>query len=116
MSPDKKERRSQSGVPAGWRRQAGTRPGASRVVKKALKRGPSFEKPRLVLGPLNYGLMGAGALSVVVGFLLLAARDISLAPFLLVLGYCVLIPAGLLVERVPGRSTQGASPAPSEGE
>jgi hypothetical protein len=80
-------------------------------VKKAIKRGPSYEKPRLVLGTLNYALMGLGVLSAVVGFLLLSARDISLAPFLLVLGYCVLIPAGLLVEHVPGAKGPGSDAA-----
>jgi hypothetical protein len=60
--------------------------------------------------------MGAGLASIVVGFLLLASREISLSPFLLVLGYCVLIPAGLLIERVPGRSRSGPTGTPNEGE
>jgi hypothetical protein len=103
-------------APAGAGRRLGApRPGASRAAKKALKRGPAFERPRLVLGPLNYALMGAGVVSILVGFALLAARDISLAPFLLVLGFCALIPAGLLVERVPGRKA-GAADASNEGE
>lgn len=103
-------------APGGAARRPGpARPGVGRAAKKALGKGPGFERPRLVLGPLNYGLMGAGLLSILVGFSLLAARDISLAPFLLVLGFCVLIPAGLLLERVPGRKAGGPG-APTEGE
>lgn len=105
--------RDRRGKPAAAaRKPAPPRPGASRAVKRALRRGPAYEQSRLVLGPLNYGLMGGGLLSILVGFALLAARDISLAPFLLVLGFCVLIPAGLLVERVPGRKPGGPDASP----
>jgi hypothetical protein len=114
MNSERDRRDKPVPVPGG-RKPGPPRPGASRAVKKALRRGPAYEKSRLVLGPLNYGLMGAGAVSALVGFALLAAHDISLAPFLLVLGYCVLIPAGLLLERVPGRKP-GAAGAPTEGE
>jgi hypothetical protein len=105
--------RDRRGKPAAAARKAAPpRPGASRAVKRALRRGPAYEQSRLVLGPLNYALMGGGLLSILVGFALLAARDISLAPFLLVLGFCVLIPAGLLVERVPGRKPGGPDASP----
>jgi len=36
--------------------------------------------------------------NIVVGFITLASGSITLAPILLVLGYCVLIPVGLLVK------------------
>jgi hypothetical protein len=67
----------------------------------------------LVLGRTSYLLLAGGAASVVAGFLLLAARDITLAPILLVLGYCFLVPAGLLWRGLPrmsdrpGRDTAG---------
>ena len=38
----------------------------------------------------------AGMLSIVVGYLFLAANDITVAPILLVLGYCVLVPLSFL--------------------
>lgn len=45
---------------------------------------------------MNYGLMGAGLLSLVGGFFLLANASIVAAPLLLALGYVVLIPLGII--------------------
>ncbi|MDX1440408.1 MAG: hypothetical protein R3284_10955 [Rubricoccaceae bacterium] len=38
----------------------------------------------------------AGMLSITVGYAFLSANDITIAPILLVLGYCVLVPLALL--------------------
>ena len=38
----------------------------------------------------------AGLLSIVVGFVFLAMNEITIAPVLLVLGYCVLVPLAFL--------------------
>ena len=43
----------------------------------------------------NYILLGCALVAVGVGYLLLAGGDTTLAPILLVLGYCVLFPLGL---------------------
>ena len=40
--------------------------------------------------------LAAGFVSIVVGYVFLAYNSISLAPVLLVLGYCVLVPLALL--------------------
>jgi hypothetical protein len=40
-------------------------------------------------------LLGLGFACIVVGYIFLSRNSISLAPALLVLGYCVLIPAAL---------------------
>ena len=82
----------------------------------ALRRGPAYQDSRLVLGPVNYALMSGGVVAAVVGFYLLALGEMSFAPILLVLGYCVLIPAGLLIERVPGRSERGSKNPDTGGE
>jgi hypothetical protein len=50
---------------------------------------------RLKFGPRNYALLGAALASLAVGYVLLAAGSTTLAPILLVLGYCVLFPLGL---------------------
>jgi hypothetical protein len=50
---------------------------------------------RLHFGPRNYALMGAGLASLAIGYVLLAGGSTTLAPVLLVLGYCVLFPLGL---------------------
>jgi uncharacterized membrane protein HdeD (DUF308 family) len=44
----------------------------------------------------NWVLLAAGMLSIVLGYVLLARGDITAAPILLVLGYAVLIPMGII--------------------
>jgi len=45
----------------------------------------------------NSVLLGLGLVTLVVGYLALSRGSITLAPVLLVLGYCVLVPASLLL-------------------
>lgn len=44
----------------------------------------------------RWKLFAAGVAAIVVGFILLAINDITAAPLLLVLGYCVLVPLAFL--------------------
>jgi hypothetical protein len=53
-----------------------------------------FEWP---FGTKNYLFFGLGLVVIIVGYIALAAGSITLAPVLLVLGYCVLIPVSILV-------------------
>ena len=46
---------------------------------------------------LNAGLLAAGVLSIVLGYVTLAAASTVAAPLLLVLGYCILIPAAIIL-------------------
>jgi len=48
-------------------------------------------------GIKNYVLGAAGLLSIILGFLSLSRGSITLAPILLVLGYCVIVPIALLI-------------------
>ena len=48
-------------------------------------------------GPLNSLLLGAGVVLLIAGYVTLGRGSITMAPALLVTGYCVLIPASLLV-------------------
>jgi hypothetical protein len=47
----------------------------------------------------NWILLGAGIACILLGFLVLAAGNITLAPILLLAGYLVLIPWGLVAHR-----------------
>jgi hypothetical protein len=47
----------------------------------------------------NWILLGAGIVCIVLGFIALSMRDITLAPILLLAGYLVLIPWGLVAHR-----------------
>ncbi|MFQ5510373.1 MAG: hypothetical protein ACE5EO_00865 [Candidatus Krumholzibacteriia bacterium] len=44
----------------------------------------------------RWRVFAAGIVSIVVGYAFLAGNDITLAPLLLVLGYCVLVPLSFL--------------------
>lgn len=50
----------------------------------------------LGLGPLNYALFAAAVVAVVLGYVLLDRGSVTAAPMLLVLGYAILFPAGLI--------------------
>lgn len=50
---------------------------------------------KLHFGAKNVGFLVAAVLALAVGYLLLAGGSTTLAPVLLVLGYCVLFPLGL---------------------
>jgi hypothetical protein len=52
-------------------------------------------RSRLRFGPKNYIILGAAVISLALGYWLLSKGSTTLAPVLLVLGYCVLFPAGL---------------------
>ncbi len=54
------------------------------------------EDSGLPFGPKNYALMGAALVFIILGFIFLGSGDITLAPILLVLGYCVLFPIGII--------------------
>ena len=46
----------------------------------------------------NYWFFGAGFASIIVGYIALSKGSITLAPILLVAGYCVLIPLAILLK------------------
>jgi Flp pilus assembly protein TadB len=54
----------------------------------------------------NYYILLAGLAAIIVGYISLAMGSITLAPILLVLGYCVIVPVAILY--------RGGDTAPSE--
>ena len=46
----------------------------------------------------NYLVFGIGVLSVILGFITLSRGSTTLAPVLLILGYCVIIPISILLK------------------
>ena len=57
----------------------------------------SGPQSRLRFGTLNLALLGGAALALAAGYVLLAQGSTTAAPVLLVLGYCVLLPLGLIL-------------------
>ena len=49
----------------------------------------------LVLGRRNVWLMMAGIVIILLGYFLLGRGSISMAPLLLVIGYCILVPLAI---------------------
>jgi hypothetical protein len=74
--------------------------------RKAVEAEPSFFTKR------NWMWLGAGAVVITAGFITLSQGSITLAPILLVLGYCVLIPVGILA----GPKRQSDTPPQGDSE
>ncbi len=68
-------------------------------IPRSLGRGDATELGARALRftTLNWTVLGIGAAVVVAGYFALAAGSTGLAPVLLVLGYCVLIPLGIFL-------------------
>ena len=45
----------------------------------------------------NIALFGSGIVSILIGYILLSQGDVTLAPLLLVAGYCALIPLAFIL-------------------
>ncbi len=71
-------------------------PRGNTALKRALRGESVQHEPLLAFDRTNYAFMGAGVGLALIGFLLLRGGDISVAPFLIVIGYCGCIPAGIL--------------------
>ncbi len=58
--------------------------------------GPNSQS-RLQFGAVNAGLFVGAALVLMAGYVLLARGSTTAAPILLVVGYCILLPLGLIL-------------------
>ena len=57
----------------------------------------SGPQSRLQFGPANLMVLAGATVALVAGYALLAQGSTTAAPLLLVLGYCVLLPLGLIL-------------------
>jgi hypothetical protein len=57
----------------------------------------SSARGRLPLSPRNLLVFGAALVAIVAGYMVLSAGSPSAAAVLLVLGYCVLLPLGIVI-------------------
>ena len=62
-----------------------------------VKKDKKQEKLKLPFGKKNYLLFVLGILVIVLGYIALGSGSITLAPILLVLGYCVIIPLSIII-------------------
>jgi uncharacterized membrane protein HdeD (DUF308 family) len=60
---------------------------------------------------LNYYVFAAGLLAIVLGYFTLSQGSITLAPILLVVGYCVIIPVAILYRGKESSPSTEAKPS-----
>jgi hypothetical protein len=76
----------------------------ARIEKRVTEKQKAFVG-ELPFTKLNYQILGAGLLCIILGYLALGqdpwngTMPLVVAPILLVLGYCVVIPIGILVRK-----------------
>jgi len=70
---------------------------AKRARKREKRKGEE-RRLRLQFSLKNYAVLGTGLLVIALGFLTLSKGSMTLAPILLVLGYCVIIPVAILLK------------------
>lgn len=58
---------------------------------------PSTSRGRMPLSPRNLLVIGAALVAIAAGYMVLSAGSPSAAAVLLVLGYCVLLPLGIVI-------------------
>ena len=71
---------------------------AAKLKKKQNNNSEEFKWP---FGRRNYMFFGGAMLSIILGYIALGQGSITLAPILLVLGYCVLVPVSLIIKGDP---------------
>ncbi|MFH1687480.1 MAG: hypothetical protein ABIE70_08170 [bacterium] len=84
---------------------------ASKTDKKTVS--PKVEWP---FGKKNYLVFAVAMVVIAVGYILLSQDDITMAPLLLVVGYCVLIPIAIMIKDRPHGSPDSSSAADDSHE
>jgi len=80
------------------------------------------QKESLPFTKRNYMFIAAGLVSIILGYIALAqepwdgALPLVVAPILLVLGYCVLVPIGILVREREETRPQSPPPVPGSAD
>ena len=81
------------------------------AVTPKRKTKPAGEETRWPFGPRNYIIFALAIAVIAIGYITLGYGSMTLAPILLVLGYCVFIPIALLVRGHRESSQPTAKPS-----
>ena len=77
------------------------------LILCALKQGNTDKKPLFhswSFGKINYQLFGIGLFIIILGYIIMVSgetesiQSVKIAPLILILGYCILIPAAILIK------------------
>lgn len=78
--------------------------------KGPIRKPVTKPKPELPFGKRNYTWFGIGIVTIVIGYISLAMGSITLAPILLVAGYCVIIPISIIMSGEKKKKEETAQP------
>jgi hypothetical protein len=84
------------------------------TVRRALRGEAVRHAPLLAFDRTNWLLMGSGVAAAGLGFVLLSRGDIGVAPVLIVVGYCALIPLGIVRRPRPAGQEKGRGSSAGE--
>ncbi len=71
------------------------------MAEKKMQDNHSSDEMKWPFGRKNYIFFGIALLVIILGYISLSSGDITLAPILLVVGYCILIPVALIIKDNP---------------
>ncbi len=82
----------------------------AKKIKPKPKRIPPKPKVELPFGKRNYTWFGIGILAIVVGYIFLSMGSLTIAPILLVAGYCVIIPISIIISGEKKKKVEKTEP------
>ena len=90
---------------------------AKQIVKEKTAKKKTTKEVLLSLEPVNYKIIVGGVLLIIVGYLALSVQpydsfmSLTVAPILLVFGYCVVIPFGIIYRKKKSSAPEESAPA-----
>jgi hypothetical protein len=87
----------------------------AKVVKKKTQRQKGFSEGNIPFSRQNYVIMGVGLVVIAAGYLAMLEGSIEgflplvVSPILLVIGYCVIVPLGILYRKSPAAAADSTS-------
>ena len=87
----------------------------AKIAKRKAQKQKGFKDGAIPLSKENYMIMGIGIAVIVAGYLTMLEGSIEgflplvVSPILLVIGYCVIVPWGILYKKPPSVSDEAGS-------
>lgn len=86
----------------------------TKTTRKEAAEPAGTEEIRWPFGRKNYLMFGIALLVIIIGYVLLAQGSITMAPLLLVIGYCVLVPVAIMVKDTSVYTANQQDTAPTD--
>ena len=79
------------------------------AVKSKKNTNGQTEESKWPYGTKNYIFFAMAIIVIIIGFVTLGQGSITLAPLLLVVGYCILLPIALIIKGKPEENSQSSN-------